>query len=181
MFEEYVIGDNESFNLLEKKTLPSSSTTTTFSNLLGDSTLLYRLIINLKITTSGSETKLGLRFNTSATGYNSTEDYSGKYNGGGTTGNGTYLQLCRSFDNANTYIDGIYYIFPNKNVNQGGYRSGFGNYNIYVPGTSIIMTKNSGHWSNTSDQITGITIYRVGSGTISGQIRLSKMAPTWGD
>lgn len=180
MFEEYVIGDNESFNLLEKKTLASGSTTTTFSNLSGDSTLVYKVMLNLQIVASGSDVKLGVRFNSINTGYDSMEDYDGTAAGGGTVGDGTYYQIVRSTHGLTTNINGIGYIFPNKTYNPGTYKSGFGTFMLYVPGTAILKMNTGFNWGN-ANEITTMTFYTIGSGSMNGNIRLSKMAPTWGD
>lgn len=182
MFEEYVIGDNESFNLIDRKTLSSGSTTTTFSGLSGENTLIYKIYYSLKITPSGADTSLALKLNSSTSGYDSTEHYSGTYHGHAIVGGGTYIQITRTTNHVVGYVNGVFYLYPSKTHNIGGYRCGNGSGTIYAPGTAFLNMECSGNWNDTTNEITSITIYTSGgSGVMEGKIRLSKMAPTWGD
>jgi len=179
MFEEYVIGDNESFNLLTKESI-TSGTTKTISNLLGDSTFMYRLYYNLTITPqAGTDSILMLRFNgDSGNNYDTAEHYSGTAHSGGVLVPVNMIQLSRTTNTTITHINGWAYIFANHADQPGGYRSVRSWSNIYAPGTALMMLDTGGNWVNTTSEITSITL-SCSTGTMTGKFRLSKMSPTW--
>jgi hypothetical protein len=179
MFEEYVIGDNESFNLLKKESI-TNGTTKTFSNLLGDQTFMYRIYYNLTITPSaGNDSILALRFNgDTGNNYDTAEHYSGTAHSGSVLTPVNLIELSRTTNTTTTHINGWAYVFSDKDDQPGGYRSVRSWSNVYAPGTALMMLDTGGNWINTTSEITSMTILCT-NGTMSGKFRISKMSPTW--
>lgn len=156
--------------LIESKTLAAGTTTTTFSNLNGDVDGEYLLRgVNIIFASSGSsEYSLMAQFNgdTTASNYVSKRKYFGAAEGIQTL---AFFLLVNNI--GGTGSTGFFeaQIFPKTGVQRIGFSKGVG----YSPGDQYSVLA-SCKWTNTTDNITAMTIATNGS-SFSGTLNLYKM------
>lgn len=181
--EETIQGDAELFNLIDRQYFPedTGSQSIEFTDLTGNDTFMYKLRYHLYIHPDGSNRNIKIQFNNdTATHYSGGESYYGSTTGG-TTFSAGGGKIARTFSNINCRINGIGYIYPQV-TDDGDYRGYKTEFLLESSTTQQYEVKMFGHWQNTADEITTITIYST-DGTGSGYwlsnswVELFKLAP----
>ncbi len=164
------ISNIKGWELIEEKTLNSGTTTTTFTNLNGNVDLEYLVEYELNIT-SGDNTIVVRPNNDSESNYVGTllEDY----NTTGAVYSKAALVLASTGWNEATFAWGKGLINP-----VSGRKRSLLNECIRLPNSTSnsAWTKTWGYWTNTTDNITSLSIVAT-SGSFSGKIRLYKKIP----
>jgi len=157
--------------LVEERVLPAGTTSTTFSNLDGDTDEEYLIETDIIMARTGVYTNLILRPN---------GDTNSTYNG----------VVAETLNNVNSAINAAFIWIASTGNSQDG--SVNGECKLYAKsgkirhvigefvcsrGTYLSNDRLAGNWSNTTDNITSIVLLASDSGSFSGTIRLWKKIP----
>jgi hypothetical protein len=160
------------FKVIQNQVITSPTTTITFSGLDGDTDVFYKIFFFV-YNNSGTSNYLALRFNdNSGANYNERESY---FDGtsvvtGNTTGK-TELNVCYLLNG--NYATGEVTIFAKSGVKRNMFS--IAHQKIDSSNAQIF---NSGTWTNTSSNITSITLFGLSSNIItSGYIYLMALQP----
>lgn len=159
--------------LIEKKTLPAGTTTTTFSNLNGDSDKLYYITGELSLVRPGTDVIISVQPNSDNTSSNYTGVLLTWARGQNATRANlpsieTGLRLCQTrIEDINNFFHAYLYSKSGKNRKYTSTPHGFGSSEV----NAFII---SSQWLNNSDNITNLK-FVITSGSFSGEIKLYKM------
>lgn len=179
MYDEQVIGDADTFNIVDKVTLGAEASHT-FTNLSGETNQVFKLDYCIKANPNNTSNKIfGAQFNsdTSGSGYQYAEDYGGASSGGNS---GTYslAQFARTMGSVESRIYGTTYIYSYLDL-PDSYRAWRGQSFVRAIGTGNFIMNCGGYWvTDTTNELETIKVM-VNADTMTGDIILWKKSITW--
>lgn len=155
--------------LIETKNLPPGSTTSTFSDLDGDSVEEYLIISKLNIISSGSDKMVYLKPNNTTPNFMSRLYHNDSAKVVGANAFNFWFIFSSIFSEDTSGVS-YFRLYPKSGRN----RQIIGT-SEYLSTTHHSQQRSSGSWTNNTDNITSIVIECQSGGSMSGEIKLYKI------